>query len=187
MAEHEWRQSLLEGKRRITITPVGLIQNGTTRAWADLHAAGFVRYQGRGAVSEELALTFRDNHRLVLKWQGDSRTRGNWQAMLLDLAAQAERQCTDVALRDGPDAEELRTARWIGIGVGGIALTVMTVILLAAQGDWVAIAVAVWLGVIGSIVGAAIFRYYTRNGPPPEISWADFARREGQSGYLPPN
>ncbi len=184
MALHEWRVSLLDGKSSVRISRDGIQHRGKAYPWKDLTEASFARYTTRGGRHEELKLWFGADTRLKLRWLGTGRRRAAWREMLVDFAHEAGLRRPDLSLRDGPDEEDARPARWIGLGIVGIALTIMAAIFVAGPG-LAGVAAALWIGVVGSIVGLSIYGHYTRTEPPPHIDWASFKAREGQPGDLP--
>lgn len=186
MMLYEWRVSLLDGTQSVRLSGQGIWIGGEVFAWSRLSGVGFVRYQGRGGVNEEFTLSFGEEGQRKLRWTGNGRQRAAWREMLVAFAQMAERKRADLDLRDGPDAQDQRVARWIGLGVAGVALTVMGGVFLGSE-TFVGYAFATWIGLVGGSIGVMIFRFYSRLDAPPRLDWASFAAREGQAGELPPN
>ncbi len=184
MALHEWRVSLLDGKRTLRISRDGLQISGKHFPWKDLTEVAFARYATRGGRHEELSLWFGPDNKQKLRWIGTYRRRDSWRAMLLDFAHEVQMRRPDLRLRDGPDAAEKSVARWIGLGIAALALTIMIGIFLARPGPMGGLA-ALWIGVVGTVVGGVTYGHYRGQEAPPEIDWSSFAEREAQSGDLP--
>ncbi|MBY4891538.1 hypothetical protein KUL25_02020 [Rhodobacteraceae bacterium N5(2021)] len=186
MMLYEWRVSLLDGTQSVRLSPQGIWIGETVFPWSRLTDAGFVRYQTRQGANEEFTLFFGETERRKLRWTGPRKQRAAWRQMLVAFAEMAARQRPDLDVRDGPDAREQLAARWIGLAVAGVSLAIMGAVFLAST-SFIGVLFAVWIGAVGSGVGVAINRYYSRTGPPPRLDWEGFAKREGREGELPAN
>lgn len=186
MVRYEWRVSLLDGTESLRVSGQGLWIGDEVFAWNRLSDVAFVRYHTRGGVHEEFSLCFGPDGRRKLRWMGSARNRAPWREMMVAVAREGARKRPDLTVSDGPDAQESRTVRWIGLGVCGVALTIMGVTFSMAE-SFVGGLAGAWIGVVGCVVGGLIFGHYKRRGAPPRLDWAAFAAREGQEGNLPPN
>ncbi|ABD54660.1 hypothetical protein [Jannaschia sp. CCS1] len=186
MMLYEWRVSLLDGGQSVRLSGQGIWIGDDVFPWSRLTDVSFVRYQTRGGLSEDLSLSFGPDVKRKLRWTGPGRKRGPWRAMLMAFADQAARARPDLRLRDGPDAQEQRTARWIGLGVAGVAVGIMGVVFASGPSIWGALAGG-WIGLTGGSIGAITYMHYARVEEPPRLDWISFAAREGQPGELPAN
>lgn len=186
MMLYEWRVSLLDGTQSLRLSPQGIWIGDTQFPWSQLSDAKFARYSVRGGLNEEFTLVFGADTSRKFRWVGNARQRAAWREMLVAFAQMAARQRPDLSVNDGPDAQEQKTARWIGVGVVGLALAVMGGMLFTAQ-SFYGFLVGVWIGVTGCTVGTLIYAHYARREAPPRLDWASFAAREGQEGELPAN
>lgn len=186
MVRYEWRAGVLDGREAVRLSGQGIWIGETIHPWSQLTHVNFARYQTRGGVNEVLTLWFGPDTRRALRWMGQARTRGPWREMLVAFAQMAARQRPDLTVADGPDAQAQQSARWIGLGVAGIALSVTAVVFASAASIYGMLAGA-WIGVVGAVVGGLIYKFYDRLPEPPRLAWLSFAEREGQEGELPPN
>lgn len=186
MILYEWRVGLLAGTQSVRLSGQGIWIGETVFAWARLTDVSFVRYQTRGGTNEDFTLSFGPDTKRRLQWMGNKRNRKAWSAMLVAFADQAARARPDLTVRDGPDARDQETARWIGLVVAAVGLTIMAIVLINATTLWGALA-GTWIGLVGATIGFIIYRFYARIEPPPQMDWASFAAREGQPGELPAN
>lgn len=183
---YEWPVSLLQGQQSVRLTRQGIGIGDAIHPWSTLKEVGFVRYQTRGGVNEELVLMFAENKKRTLQWTGIGRKRAPWREMLVAFAQIAGRERPDLDVRDGPDAHDLRVARRIALGVVCVALVMMGIAFIAAESIWGWLA-GFAMGLGGSSVGASIYKYYSRPEDAPRLSWEGFAAREGREGELPAN
>ena len=186
MVRYEWRVSLVDGVQSVRLSGQGIWIGEEVLPWSKLTDVGFVRYQTRSGLHEELSLWFGPDDRRTLRWMGAGRSRAAWREMLVAFAAMASRQRPDLTIADGPDAQAQQAARWIGLGVAAAALGIMGVTFAVAESLYGGLAGA-WIGIVGSVVGGLVYAHYARRGPPPRLDWDRFAKREGQSGELPAN
>lgn len=186
MVRYEWRVSLVDGVQSIRLSGQGIWIGEEILPWSKLTDAAFVRYQTRSGMHEEVSLWFGPGDRRKLRWMGSGRSRAAWREMLVAFAEMAARQRPDLMIADGPDAQEQQAARWIGLGVGVVALGIMGITFMASENFFGALAGA-WIGIVGSVVGGLVFGHYSRRGPPERLDWVSFAAREGRSGELPAN
>lgn len=186
MVRYEWRVSLLDGVQSVRLSGQGIWIGEEMLPWSKLSDAGFVRYQTRSGMHEELSLWFGPDDRRKLRWMGPGRSRAAWRDMVVSFAAMAARKRPDLTIGDGPDAQEQRAARFIGLGVVGVALGIMGVTFLTTESFYGGLAGA-WIGIVGCVVGGLAYGHYTRRAAPPRLEWASFAAREGQEGELPAN
>lgn len=186
MMQYEWRVSLLDGVESLRLSGQGIWLRGEIMPWSALSDMAFVRYQTRAGVNEEFTLSFGPGDRRKMRWMGNARNRKDWRTMLVAFAELGARKRPDLSLRDGPDEQETRVARWIGLGIALVALAIMGVVFFEAE-NFLGFLAGGWIGIGGSVVGGLIYGYYYRREPPPRIDLVTFAAREGQDGELPAN
>ena len=186
MFQYEWRVSPLDGMQSLRLSAQGIWLGNQILPWDQLRAIGFERYHGRAGANEILKLKFADGTFRKLRWFGHGGQREKWRTVLVSLANETARRRPDLHVDDGPDAQAQRNARWTGLGVAGIGLCVMGGVF-ASGAPWQGWLVGAWIGVIWMIVGASVYRHYTRRDPPPRMTLEAFAKREAQPGSLPAN
>jgi hypothetical protein len=186
MFQYEWRVSAIDGMQSLRLSAQGIWLGNQILPWDQLRAIGFERYHARGRTNEILTLKFADETVRRLRWYGHGGQREAWRAMVVALANECARRRPDLHVDDGPDARAQRNARWTGLAVAGIGLSVMGGVF-ASGPPWPGWLAGAWIGVVGVIVGASVYGHYARRGPPPTMTLEAFATREAQPGDLPAN